>query len=129
MKTDPRSVILAGCLCSMVFGSAIAHAEGAGSAASGTITFMGAIVAPTCDVAAGPGSLPTVIDGVAASRTQWRTCAAPGNAVANASRIYAVSVVRLTSTESDPVLKYFDTYVKASGIHAKDPLLVTQTYE
>jgi hypothetical protein len=52
-----------------------------------------------------------------------------GEVATNPSRIYAVTVARLSNSESDRVLAYFDNYVRAERPGSADPVLVTQTYE
>jgi hypothetical protein len=107
-------LVVAWCFGAMTFIPAAA------SAAEGQINFSGAIVEPTCaiptaQIATRPG-------------TQRVACIGSGN-IAAASRGYALTSVRLTSSVSDRVLKYFDTYVKASQPGTADPVLLTQVYE
>jgi hypothetical protein len=115
-------LIVAGCL------SASALVPSLASAGNGQITFSGAVVAPTCSVAT------TVIAMVAAAPytvTEARrlTCATSGNTSVTAPRSYALTVVRLSSSVPDRVLKYFDDYVRADRSNAADPVLLTQVYE
>jgi hypothetical protein len=42
---------------------------------------------------------------------------------------FALTVVRLSSSVPDRVLKYFDAYVKAGRSDVADPVLLTQVYE
>ncbi|MFC5581437.1 hypothetical protein [Rhodanobacter terrae] len=112
---------VAWCLCTLLLVPLPGRAE------SGQILFSGAVIEPTCSAAVAEdvaitGAPPTI----AAEARQ--TCARPGKAAA-ASRIYALTVVRLTSSVPDRVLKYFDGYVKAGRSDAMDPVLLTQTYE
>ena len=114
---------LAGCLYMTVFASSPVVA------ASGRMTFSGAIAEPTCDTAA-------VVDmsvSVDPSRTdidaKRLSCGKPGSAKDMAPATYRLVTVRLSSSVSDPVLKYFDEYVKADRSGMEDPLLLTRTYE
>ncbi|MGC1549121.1 MAG: hypothetical protein WA777_11385 [Rhodanobacter sp.] len=127
--TRSRCVVLVGGFCAMVLSTSLAHAAGGGTIGGGTITFVGAILAPTCNIATVPDSLTAVAGEAVAPTSHRQICSGPGGDAANMARAYALNVVRLTSTESDPVLKYFDNYVKAGDPTAKDPVLVTQTYE
>lgn len=127
--TRSRCVVLVGGFCAMVLSAPMAHAAGGGAIGGGTITFVGAVVAPTCNIATEPASLTAVTDEAVAPSSHRQLCSGLGGDAPNVARAYALNVVRLTSTESDPVLKYFDNYVKTSGPDAKDPVLATQTYE
>lgn len=96
------------------------------SAASGRITFTGAIVEPTCGV-----EVERVVTRAAASAQSMprtETCSGTNKNVA-ASQIYTVSVVRLSDAEPDRVLRYFSDYVRASRVDASSPTLIIQTYE
>ena len=102
----------------------MAAASGSSTASGGRIAFTGAIVEPTCGVAAEGPQVSS------AKQTQpYRTSCTTPNGRAVASRIYVMTVVRLSGAAPDRVLKYFDNYVKAIGRDAKDPVLVTQIYE
>lgn len=118
-------LIVAGFLGASVLVPSIA---GAASAEGGRITFSGAVVAPTCGVSS---PVITMVAAVphAVTETQRLTCATSGNAGSAASRIYALTVVHLSSSVPDRVLKYFDAYVKAGRPDAADPILLTQVYE
>ena len=115
--------LLAMCLCATTFIPSTAVAAG------GRITFSGAIVEPTCSVStvdnagAAANALQTEV------RMERQACNRSGNASGGASPIYALTVMRLSGSVSDQVLKYFDTYVKAGRSDVADPVLLTQTYE
>jgi hypothetical protein len=117
------ATVLAMCLCATTFIPLTAVA------ASGRITFSGAIAEPTCSV--------STVDNTAvaadASRTEVRmerlACSRFGKASGGGSPIYALTVMRLSGSLPDRVLKYFDTYVKAGRSDVADPLLLTQIYE
>jgi hypothetical protein len=96
------------------------------AAADERIAFSGAIVEPTCGIAASKNTTVGVI--AQRQQTQRLTCATPGNATAK-PRAYVLTTRRLSDLESDRVLKYFDTYIKAGRPDAADPMLLTQTYE
>jgi len=127
--TRSRCVVLMGGFCAMVLSAPIAHAAGGGTIGGGTITFVGAILAPTCNIATEPVSLTAVTSEAVAPSLHRQICSGPGGDAVNAPRTYAMNVERLTSSEPDRVLKYFDSYVKASGPDVTDPVLVIQTYE
>jgi len=96
------------------------------SAASGRITFTGAIVEPTCGV--NIERVATSAAALAQSLSYPDTCRR-SNANVVASQIYTVSVVHLSDAEPDRVLRYFSDYVRAANADASNPILVTQTYE
>jgi hypothetical protein len=113
---------VAWCLCTILFVPLPVRAE------NGQIFFSGSVVEPTCNAAAAEDMAITEVAPTVAAETR-KTCVGPGNATAAASRIYALTVVRLSNSVPDRVLKYFDAYVKASRSNATDPVLLTQTYE
>ena len=88
------------------------------TAAEQRIVFSGAIVEPTCGVAAPQRT---------AAAPQRLTCATSGDAAANPA--YVLTTRRLSSQESDHVLEYFDAYVKAGRPDAAAPILLTQAYD
>ncbi len=116
------SCTLVGCVFAMSL-----MAQGA-KAAEGRIVFSGAIVEPTCSVAT--ESIVTMA-AVPSPRPEAhrQTCSMPDHAAAAAPRTYALAVVRLTGSEPDRLLRYFDGYVKTGQVDALHPVLVTQTYE
>lgn len=123
-----RWLVLAGCSVAMVFASPAATAGG-----GGTITFVGAVVEPTCSVAGTPGDLNLVASAAQVHPALQRSCsestaATTATAGANA-RPYEVNVVHLSEAEPDQVLKYFANYVRAAQPGSADPVLLTQTYE
>jgi hypothetical protein len=111
--------LLAMCLCATTFIPSTAVA------ADGRITFSGAIVEPTCSVS----TRATANASQTEVRMERQACNRSGNANGGASPIYALTVMRLSGSVSDQVLKYFDTYVKAGRSDVADPVLLTQTYE
>jgi hypothetical protein len=96
----------------------------------GTISFMGSLVEPTCNLSTAPDLLSPVAS-VAGTRQSYRRSCSGGTsqATVNASRTYSTSVVHLSSAESDQVLRYFAGYVRDAQSSTADPVLVTQTYE
>jgi type 1 fimbria pilin len=112
----------------MAFGSSAVRAGG-----SGTITFVGAVVEPTCSVVASTDELNVVVSAAQLHPLLQRNCseAAAATATTNASvsRPYEVDVVHLSASEPDRVLNYFANYVRAAQSGSADPVLVTQTYE
>jgi len=101
-----------GCVLALSLGAPLAHADG------GKITFVGAIVAPTC------GALPEASDGLAAMKGG---CGAALANVASRSSMYRQSTVSLEQAmqqERDRLLSYFATYANVS-----DTQLVMRTYD
>lgn len=101
----------AGCVVALALGVPLAHAS-----SSGTITFVGAIVAPTCsigEIQATPG------------QTAGGCGEATGGQAAHLS-MYRQDVVSLESTLSsqDRLLNYFADYAGTA-----DTRLLTRTYE
>lgn len=98
-----------GCVIAVSLGVPVAHADG------GTITFVGAIVAPTCG-GTSEGSTDAARGG----------CGAALAHVASRSSMYRQSTVSLEDAMQarDRLLTYFATYADAGGAH-----LVMRTYE
>jgi type 1 fimbria pilin len=118
-----------GCFFVVALGSPAAKAGGGGTVESGSITFVGAIVAPTCNVANNPSVLKAAAGPAQVGQSSIQNCLGAGETVANPSRIYAVTVSHLSGSDSDRVLQYFDNYVRAGQPGTADPVLVTQAYE
>lgn len=127
----PHWFVLASCSVAMMFASSAAKASGGGTIEGGTITFVGAVVEPTCSVAGMHDDVRLVVSAAQTHPSLQRSCSDPTTtgAVANASRPYDVDVVHLSGSESDRVLKYFANYVRAAQPSSADPVLLTQTYE
>jgi hypothetical protein len=89
------------------------------TAAEQRIVFSGAIVEPTCGVAASQRT---------AVASQRLTCAVSSQATTHSNPTYVLTTRRLSGQESDHVLEYFDAYVNASRPDAA-PTLLTQTYD
>ncbi|RAO76634.1 hypothetical protein [Dyella jiangningensis] len=100
-----------GCVVALALGVPVAHAQG------GTITFVGAIAAPTCGAMAVSEAAPNALRG---------GCGAPLASVASRSSVYRQSTVSLEDATQahDRLLMYFATYADAGEAH-----LVTRTYE
>lgn len=126
-----RWLVLAACSAAMAFGSSAVRAGGSGTIEGGTITFVGSVVEPTCSAVTTIGDLSLVVSTAQMHPSLQRSCAGPAAsaATANVSRPYEVNVVHLSGSESDRVLNYFATYVRAAQPASADPVLVTQTYE
>ncbi|MFK2893451.1 hypothetical protein [Dyella flagellata] len=126
-----RLLVLVGCCVAMALGSSAAKAGGGGSIEGGTITFTGAVVEPTCSVAAMPADMNLVVSAAQVHQSLQRSCSdtSAAAAVASASRPYLVDVASLSGTQSDRVLQYFANYVRAAQPESANPVLVTQTYE
>jgi type 1 fimbria pilin len=129
-----RWLVLAVCLFGAVPGSAAVKAAGSRAVETegGTITFVGAVLEPTCAINATNAAV--VIEGASTAPNPQHSYACAGTASVStadvaASRRYALTVTHLTDAEADPVLKYFDGYVRASSAAAPNPVLLTQAYE
>jgi type 1 fimbria pilin len=94
------------------------------SAEESKIVFSGRIVAPTCPVA-----LAATTASASTSLGQHFDCDAGSAHASAASRFYASTTVQISASEADRVLRYFDEYVQNGSPNAKDPVVVTQTYE
>jgi hypothetical protein len=88
------------------------------TAADQRIVFSGAIVEPTCGMAASQRTT---------AAPQRLNCAASNHATA--SSIYVLTTRPLSDLESDRVLDYFDAYVKAGRPDVAAPTFLTQTYD
>lgn len=115
--------LLAMCLCATTFIPSTAVA------ASGRIMFSGAIVEPTCSVSTAHSAATAANALQTEVRMERQACSRSGNSSGGASPIYALTVMRLSGSVSDQVLKYFDTYVKEGRSDGVDPVLLTQTYD
>ena len=115
--------LLAMCLCATTVIPSTAVA------ASGRITFSGAIVEPTCSVSTADNTAAAVDVSQTEVRMERQACNRSGNASEGASPIYVLTVMRLSGSVSDQVLKYFDAYVKEGRSDGADPVLLTQTYD
>jgi hypothetical protein len=125
-----RLLVLASCFLVSVLGASAVKAGGAGTAASGTIAFVGALVEPTCATSAASDLLDAAIRPAAGSVQSYRRrCSGPASAPAHAARTYHASVAHLSRAEPDQVLRYFAGYVRAARPGGADPVLLTQTYE
>src|SRR5215469_11464694 len=106
---SPRWLVWASCSAAMIFAAPAVWAGGGGTIEGGTITFVGAVVEPTCSVVAMPDGVNLVADAARQHRSLQRNCAAPGTAgvAVDVSRSFDVDVVHLSSSEPDHVLNYF----------------------
>ncbi|MGO4504327.1 MULTISPECIES: hypothetical protein [unclassified Dyella] len=116
-----------GCVVAVSLGVPVAHADG------GTITFSGAVVAPTC--AASSESMTAMLPAQQAATSRRRLeCGGdglPGTASHAFPSSYTLTVEPLESSSlsADRLIGYFSGYVKASG-HADARMnLVTQAYD
>jgi hypothetical protein len=128
----PRWWVLVSCFFMSVCGASAVKAGGGGTIEGGTISFIGAVVAPTCSIAADEVSLSAVISTSSLHASLQRNCSRPTSTAESApdpSRIYAVDVEHLSGSESDHVLNYFASYVRAAQPGSADPVLVTQSFE
>lgn len=130
MRGSQRLVRVA-CFLVSALGVSAARAGSDGAIAGGTITFVGAIVEPTCSIASTPAVLDLAAGAIQRHAPLQRSCLGPASATSTVgvSRPYTVDVVHLSGSESDQVLRYFANYVRAARQGSADPVLVTQTYE
>ncbi|HTV84931.1 MAG TPA: hypothetical protein VME63_05980 [Dyella sp.] len=139
MMRGQRGLALVACSVAMMFASSVARAGGnvtteheaakGGSFAGGTITFVGALVEPTCNISTAPDLVSAVTRAAQARQRYQQSCSGSSATPDNVSRTYSASVVHLSSAEPDQVLNYFANYVRAAQPSGADPVLVTQTYE
>jgi hypothetical protein len=127
MKWSVSSLLMSAAVVGMPCIPRIAAASGSIEASGGRITFTGAIVEPTCGVST--EHIATMVANSSTQNLSRRIACTVANALTSAAPIYAVTVVKLTGSEPDRVLQYFNKYVKASQANASGPVLVTQTYE
>lgn len=128
MMRGARWLVLASCSMAMLFASSAVQAGGGGTVGGGTITFVGALVAPTCNIPSAQ-DLGAITGSAGNLQLRQRTCVGAVPASANAAQIYNTSVVHLSNSESDQVLRYFANYVRTAQPTSADPILVTRTYE
>ncbi|GGY34440.1 hypothetical protein GCM10008098_29520 [Rhodanobacter panaciterrae] len=114
------SVAVVGMLC---IPQVSAASESTG-AASGRITFTGTIVEATCS--ATTERIATWVAGAPElGQPHLDSCAKSGEA-AITSQVYTTTAIHISNAETDPVLSYFNDYVRAAEA---DPILITQVYE
>jgi len=126
-----RWLVLAGCSVVMLVASSAARAGGGGTLTGGTISFVGAVVEPTCSAVLTPEEMIQASGTAQMHPSMQRSCSTPGNAgaVTDAYRPYDVNVVHLSDSERDQVLRYFANYIRAAQPGSADPVLMTQTYD
>lgn len=127
----PQLLVLVGCFLVSILGASAARAGGGGTVESGTITFVGAILEPTCSGMTASDALDLAASAARMHQPLQRNCSDPSSssAAADASRPYVVDVAPLSGSEPDQVLRYFANYVRAEQPGSANPVLVTQTYE
>ena len=107
------------CVVALALGAPAAYASG------GTITFVGAIAAPTC-------SAPEArIDGAAGNASNGRFVCEDRNTTFDAAQSFTLSVttVQASGMADDRVLRYFAGYAEAAGSDEAAVKLVTQTFQ
>jgi hypothetical protein len=131
MRGVPRRLVLVGCFLVSILGTSAARAGGGGTVEGETITFVGAIVEPTCSVARVESTLTLAVSAAQKHQPLQQNCSDPAIAgtAAGARRPYVVNIVHLSGSESDQVLRYFANYARVAQPSSADPVLVTQTYE
>jgi hypothetical protein len=124
-----RLLVSVGCFVVMAMGSSSVRAGGGGTIEGGTITFVGAVVEPTCSLMS--SDMTQIVGAAQALPSLQRSCsvATSAGAAANTARPYSIDVVSLSGGEPDRVLQYFANYVRAAEPESAHPVLVTQTYE
>lgn len=116
-----------GCVVAMSLGVPVAHADG------GTITFSGAVVAPTCAASSASMGATLPAQRTATSRQRFE-CGGDGESGARAhafpsSYTLTVEPLESSSLSADRLVGYFSNYVKASGQAQARMNLVTQAYD
>lgn len=124
-----RLFVLAGCFVGMALCASAVKAGGE-AISGGTIAFVGSVVESTCDVNA-ENTVGLIATAAVQVSPQHYACATAGvdASLAAAPQRYVVSVIQLSDSTPDRVLKYFNDYVRASQGSTANPVLVTQTYE
>lgn len=117
-----------GCVLTLGLSVSVAHADG------GTITFSGAVMAPTCSARTGDidaAASPHRASGTGNALIGCGDARAPGTAGATSTSSYVLTVEPLESSalSSDRLVAYFSGYVKAAGQPDTRMNLVTQAYE
>lgn len=107
-----------GCVIAISLAS-VAHAN------TGTITFSGAVVTPTCSPDQG-----RLASGAGAIGTSHLACTGV-DAAADGSQLYELRVTALqgSALAGDRVIKYFAGYAKDIGTDTASLKLLTQTFE
>lgn len=95
----------------------VLHA-GVAECQDGTISFVGAIVTPTCSV--------TLASTLAESPAGTQSC---GSTRDNSVRAMRVTTTTIQPDPADPVLHYFVNYVTGGDSAARRPQLMTVSYE
>ncbi|RUL74952.1 hypothetical protein [Dyella choica] len=90
-------------------------------AQTGTITFVGAIVAPTCQAPTDTSPAATVH-----YVTTDQSC---GSQKDKSVRTYQLTAQPIQADSNDKVLKYFFNYVAGADNHAQQPVLMTLQYD
>ena len=126
----PRWWVVAGCLFVSILGTSAARAGGGGTIDGGTIRFSGAVVEPTCSIAAMQSVLDLAASAARMHQPLQQNCGGQvsTDVPTSASASYKVDVVHLSGVEPDQVLRYFSGYVRAAQASA-DPVLVTQSFD
>lgn len=96
------------------------------AAAEERLAFSGALVGPTCSIAA--AQLTPVRMAMPEAKAQRFSCDVGGRATAE-SQSYVLTRRSLSGSETDRVLNYFNGYVVAGRSNTAEPELLTQTYE
>jgi hypothetical protein len=108
---------------------ALAQGVPAAYASGGTITFVGAIAAPTCPTS------DTRIEGVAnasaGQASNGRFVCEDRNATFDPAQSFSLSIttVQASGMADDRVLRYFAGYAEAAGSDEAEVKLVTQTFQ
>jgi len=113
------------CVVALGLGAPLAYAEG------GTITFSGAVLAPTCSAGNAGVAAMTAVQRTALSRQRFDCGGSPGGDTHAVPTSYTLTVEPLDASalSADRLVSYFSTYVKASGHEDAHVDLVTQAYD
>lgn len=129
----PRWFVMGGCFLVMCFGSSMARAGSGETKWTGTITFSGAVVEPTCSLSPADIDLAASIHEGHRPEPERFGCKITGQAqqTTSSSRLYSLRVVALDAPtiNHDRVLEYFANYVKAQDSSGAPAKLVVQTFQ
>lgn len=129
MKSSISLLLVSIAIVGMLSMPCLATAGGV-EASGGRISFMGAIVEPTCS--ASVASIDTVASmSTSHNVTPLRFACGTARTATDSSQFYSLTVVDLDAAtiNHDRVLDYFAGYVKAAGNNMAAAKLVTQTFE
>lgn len=100
--------------------AALCFASAGARSQDGSIQFVGAVVTPTCQLAADANAL------MSAQAAAARSC---GSERDGSVRAYQLKTDPIQANSGDRVLRYFFDYVTDADNHAQQPVLMTVQYD